>query len=338
MDTPSNASDTSSEADAIDYLIERASVAIGRLDAQVSASSVARPWSLRASWTGYARALQLQGVEVDDIDVFSWGSGVTVPGRPRLHTTIDHFAGFAPWRARLDETGRHWTEELPFTVKPQPRRSRLPVLLRALDLQADFLKADPTIAAWLALPVLLHRLGLTEAPLPCLVSGDRQLLHATRERDRGVAIRRILRSLEAAAIAGRRSLKAIEDARSISAAAVVGERRPTSLRRLTTLMMVAPVQSPEAVARRLKLTLSGAGKLLSRAAALGLVVEVSGRRAWRIYVVPDLAIALGLVATPKGRPAMRPALPPASRDLAAVLAEFDSELAAFDARFPTASE
>jgi len=338
MDATSNASDTSSEADATDYLIERASVAIGRLDAQVSASSVARSWSLRASWTGYARALRLQGVEVDDIDVFSWGSGVAVPGRPRLHTTIDHFAGFEPWRDRLDETGRHWAEELPFTVKPEPRRSRLPVLLRALDLQADFLKADPSIAAWLVLPVFLHRLGLTEAPLPCLVSGDRQLLHAARERDRGVAVRRVLRSLEAAAIAGRQSLKAIEDARAISAAAIVDERRPTSLRRLATLMMVAPVQSPEAVARRLKLTLSGAGKLLGRAASLGLVVEVSGRRAWRVYVVPDLAIALGFVAAPKGRPALRPALPPASRDLAAVLAQFDSELAAFDARFPTASE
>lgn len=326
------------EEETTDYLIERASIAIGRLDGQVSASAVARTWSLRASWTGYAKALRLQGVEIDDLDVFSWGSGVAVPRRPRLHTTIDHFAAFAPWRDRLDQTGRHWAEELPFTVRPEPGRSRVPVLRRAIELQTDFLKADPSILAWLALPILLHRLGLTDVPLPCLVSGDRQLLNAARERDRGVAVRRILRSLEAAAIAGRQSLKAIEDARAISTAAILGERRSTSLGRLATLLMVAPVQSPEVVARRLKLTLSGAGKLLVRAAALGLVVEVSGRRAWRVYVVPDLAVTLGFVAAQKGRPALRPALPPANRDLAAVLAQFDSELAAFDARFPSVSE
>jgi hypothetical protein len=338
VDAPPNSLDSGPEAESTDYLIERASVSIGRLDALVSASSVARAWSLRASWTGYARALRLQGVEIDDIDVFSWGSGVIVPGRPRFQTTIDYFSAFAPWRDRLDQTGRHWAEELPFSVRPEPGRSRVPVLRRALYLLTDFLKADPSIMAWLALPVFLHRLGLTEAPLPCLVSGDRQLLNATRERDRGVAVRRILRSLEAAAIAGRQSLRAIEDARAISTAAVVGERRPSSLGRLATLLMVAPVQSPEAVARRLKLTLSGAGKLLARAAAVGLVVEVSGRRAWRVYVVPDLAITLGFVAAPKGRPALRPSLPSPSRDLADILAQFDSELAAFDARFPSESE
>ena len=326
------------EEETADYLIERASVVIGRLDAQLSASSVAPVWRLRASWTGYARALRLQGVEIDDIDVFSWGSGVAVPRRPRLQTNIDHFAAFAPWRDRLDQTGRHWAEELPFTVRPEPGRTRVPVLCRAIELQTEILKTDPSIVAWLALPVLLHRLGLTEIPLPCLVSGDRQLLNAARERDRGAAIRRILRSLEAAAIAGRQSLKAIEDARAVSTAAILGERRPTSLRRLATLLMVSPVQSPEVVARRLKLTLSGAGKLLIRAAALGLVVEVSGRRAWRVYVVPDLAVTLGFVAAPKGRPALRPTLPPANRDLAAVLAQFDSELAAFDAQFPSVSE
>ncbi|MEG3162864.1 hypothetical protein U1763_20375 [Sphingomonas sp. LB2R24] len=338
MDAPPNSSDAGPEADTTDYLIERASVSIGRLDALVSASFVARAWTLRASWTGYARALRLQGVEIDDIDVFSWGSGVIVPGRPRFQTTIDHFAAFAPWRNQLDQIGRHWAEELPFRVTPVPVRSRLPVLRRALDLLTAFLQADPSIMAWLALPVLLHRLGLTEAPLPCLVAGDRQLLNASRERDRGAAVRRILRSLEAAAIAGRQSLKAIEDARAVSIVALVRERRPSSLARLATLLMVAPVQSPEAVARRLKLTLSGAGKLLARAAAVGLVVEVSGRLAWRVYVVPDLAITLGFVAAPKGRPALRPGLPLPDRDLADILAQFDSELAAFDSRFPSASE
>jgi len=73
--------------------------------------------------------------------------------------------------------------------------------------------------------------------------------------------------------------------------------------------------------------------LLARAAASGLVCEVSGRRAWRAYVVPDLAISLGLVAASKGRPPTRPSLSEPSREIASILADFDSDMAAFDARF-----
>lgn len=337
MDGPVPLQSFDATADPIDYLIERASVAIGRLDALVSGSSVASAWQLRAAWTGYARALRLQGVEVDDVDVFSWGSGVVVPGRPRLHTIVDHFAAFAPWRGRLQARGRHWAEDLPFSVRSEPGRSRQPMLLRALALQTDYLKAAPSIEAWLMVPVSLYRLGLSEAPLPCLVAGDRQLLFAARARDRGPALRRVLRSLESAALAGCHSLKAIQDAHAISVAALASEHRPTALRRLTALLMVAPIQSPDTVSRRLRITLSGAGKLLSRAEGLGIVHEVSGRRAWRIYIVPDLAIALGFVAAAKGRPSARPTQHEPSRGLASILADFDREMAVFDANLNATS-
>lgn len=228
--------------------------------------------------------------------------------------------------------GRHWSEDLPFTVDQDSSRGGLPMLLRAIMLQANYLKVDTTIDAWLSLPVLLHRLGLTERTLPCLVEGDRRLLFAPR--DRGPAIRRILRALEAAALRGRKSLVAMENAHAICIRALANEHRPTALRRLAALLMVAPVQSPEAVARRLGLTLSGAGKLLTRAEVLGLVREISGRRTWRTYVVPDLAVSLGFVAPPTGRPRGRPTVPPKSADIASLLEEFDRDMAEFDARFP----
>ncbi|WP_232280463.1 hypothetical protein [Sphingomonas sp. PAMC 26605] len=208
----------------------------------------------------------------------------------------------------------------------------MPMLARALALQADYVKAERSIDAWLSLPVLLYRLGLTERPLPCLVEGDRRLLFAPR--DRGPSSRRILRALEASALQGRKSLMAIEDAHVLAVSALANELRPAALGRLVPLLMQAPVQSPESVARQLKLTLSGAGKLLSRAASLGLVREVSGRRAWRTYVVPDLAIALGLVAPRKGRPRSRPTLSVPNADLDAILQDFDRQMSEFDARFP----
>lgn len=326
--------DAADDVESVAVLIERASIAIGRLDAHVSASLAANAWSLRAAWTGYTRALQLVGVEIDEIDVFSWGSGVRVPHRPHRLTLVDSFARFAPWRDRMVADGRHWTEDLPFTRSPGPSNRHQPILVRALALQGDYVKADNSIDAWLSLPIFLHRLGLTERALPCLVDGDRQLLVASR--DRGPSLRRRLRALEAAALKGRKALVAIEDSQALAAAALANELRPTALKRLIALLMRAPVQSPENVARQLKLTLSGAGKLLSRAASLGLILEVSGRRAWRTYVVPDLAITLGFLSPPKGRPRSRPTLDIPNANIDSILQEFDREMAEFDARFSVA--
>jgi hypothetical protein len=195
----------------------------------------------------------------------------------------------------------------------------------------DYIRAERSIAAWLALPILLHRLGLSETYLPCLVAGDGQLRFAPR--DIGPAQRRILRALEAAAVKGRKTMIAMEDDRAIALAA----HRPTALRSLEALLARAPMQSPESVARQLGMTLSGAGKLLARAAALGLVCEVSGRRAWRTYVVLSLAVALDLAPARKGRPPTRASLPEPSRELASILAEFDRDMAVFDARFGPAT-
>ena len=67
-------------------LIEHASVTIGALDNAVSQGFLGACWDRRAAWSGYARALQLQGVELDEIDVISWGCSVPIPGRARFDT------------------------------------------------------------------------------------------------------------------------------------------------------------------------------------------------------------------------------------------------------------
>lgn len=65
------------------------SAAIARLDARISVRSVGSAWSLRAAWTGFAQALRLQSVEIDEIDVFSWGCGLNIPGRAIRATHLD---------------------------------------------------------------------------------------------------------------------------------------------------------------------------------------------------------------------------------------------------------
>jgi len=64
--------------------IVSATAAIARLDARICVSPVAKAWAARAAWTGYAKALQLQSAEIDEIDVFSWRCGLPLPHRPAI--------------------------------------------------------------------------------------------------------------------------------------------------------------------------------------------------------------------------------------------------------------
>lgn len=64
--------------------IASATAAIARLDARICVSPVAKAWAARAAWTGYAKALQLQSAEIDEIDVFSWRCGLPLPHRPAI--------------------------------------------------------------------------------------------------------------------------------------------------------------------------------------------------------------------------------------------------------------
>ena len=176
------------------------------------------------------------------------------------------------------------------------------------------------------MPMLLKALGVTHTPLPCLVVADKALRLAPHDRD--AIVPRYLKALARNAEAGLARLEAMEADRLRGAAVIARLRRPGALPALMALLQRRPGLRPLAVAKLLGLTISGAGKLLARAAADGLVVEISGRQAWRIYLTPDLAAAFGFVARPIGRP---PA-PPAAARLEPVLAQFDLEMAAIDAR------
>lgn len=305
-----------------------ASSAIGRLDARISATTLAPAWHLRASWNGYAKALSLQHLEIEEIDIISRECGLQLAGRPRLKTAAAPFSALDPWRNRLAEKeGRHWREDLPFSFDLPAGWDETPALARALALLDDWARRDRTITPWLAFPVVLRRMGLTQRTLPCLVTGDPGQRFV--QGDRPALLKRLLKQLRRSAEDGLTRLERLEDTVQRGAATIAAQHRPGKLADLGRLALTRPCLAARSLALQLDLTVSGAGKLLERATRLGLLVEISGRGTWRSYVTPDIAVSLGLVAPPRGRPRLVPAPSPM---LDSVLAAFDAEMAEFEAR------
>lgn len=322
--------------------LERAAGSIGRLDARVSVSSVAAPWQRRASWTGYTTALRAQGAEIDEIDIFGRECTINLPGRPRIPTNLNDPDALPSWQRNLTGSdARYWRDELAIATDLPEDWNRRPALLRALEITARHARADGSIAPWLAVPALLRSMRITQTVLPCLVIGDRALRLSSR--DAQPIILRNLRSLTDHAAEGLVRLQAIEDDRLRAAEAVSNAHRPGKLIKLLALLQFVPVLSPRLVGQQLSITISGAGKLLARAADMGILVEVSGRQAWRTYMARDIAIAFGFVKRPIGRPLAPPRyvanLEPALADFDREMDEVDSMLArlGIDASVDTAN-
>ena len=308
--------------------VEDALVVISELSGRISASPVRGAWFRRAAWSGYARAVQLQGGEIDEIDVFSWGAGVPVPGRPRRHTHDGEFEPFDLWWEKLHRFDRDaWRDALPFT--PDVDRS-VPRILQAIDLTRQYARRTGGIDAWLEMPRFLFQLGVASTPLPCLVAGAKAFRLQSRLTDDQV--RSTLKGLSAAGKQGLVMVDMMEAGYREAVRAVRSEYRPGKLPELLALSLALGVLSPASVVKHLALSIAGAGRLLDRATEIGLVVEITGRRSWKAYVEPQLAIALGFRKSPLGRPRKEaPAIAP-RLELEALFADFDREMAAINER------
>lgn len=308
--------------------LAQASAALARLDARVCASSLRPGWILRASWTGFAQALNLQLSQIEEIDIIAERCGLRLPGRALPRTEDEPFARYDGWLALLAEPdGRHWSDALPFTFDPPAGWQSAPALIRALHLLDESARADRTITPWLAFPLALRRLGLTRHALPCMTLGDTAQRFASDPRP--VLLRRLLKTLARRAEDGLERLDRLEATTRRAAATLAAQHRPGKLADLGRVALTRPCLAARSLAPLLGLTISGAGKLLERACELGLMVEVSGRESWRTYVAPDVATALGLRPADRGRP---PSLTIAAPEVDAILSSFEAEMAEIDAR------
>ena len=78
------------------------------------------------------------------------------------------------------------------------------------------------------------------------------------------------------------------------------------------------------------MSVAGASKLLARGVDCGLLVEITKRRTWRVFLTTDLAVEFGFAAPKRGRPRNETPPPPASRELAEVFDAFDREMENID--------
>ncbi|MCK9544735.1 MAG: hypothetical protein M0R03_22175 [Novosphingobium sp.] len=309
--------------------IASCSTAIGRLDARFTVSPVAKPWAIRAAWTGYAKALQLQSAEVEEIDVFSWGCGLRTSGRPALPSHLDLFDRFDEWRAALDDADTLvWRDRLPTAIGESAIACEHPPLVRALDTVRQLARIDHSIMAWLGLPFALRDRGLAATPLPCLAGGAKAFRLKPRPTDDDWLA--VLRALESAARIGLERLHGLERHYRDAQRAIAAEYRPGALPALLALIQYRPLLSPQSAAELLCMSIAGASKLFERAVTAGLLVEITQRRSWRQFLTPDLAADFGYVRPKRGRPAKEPPPLPVDRDLAAVFDAFDNEMAALD--------
>lgn len=309
--------------------ITSCTAAIARLDARISVSPVASAWALRAAWSGYARALQLQGVEVDEIDVFSWGCSLRIPGRSLRATNLDQYERFGPWRAALQAKDLlAWRDALPMSIAEPPGAADHPPLVGALDRVRQHARIDGTITPWLGLPFALRDQRLSASALPCLGGGSKAL--RLKRRPDVTDWLSTVRSLEASALKGFSRLDQLERLYRAAQRAISDEYRPGALPSLVALSCHRPLLSPQSVSETLGMSIAGASKLLERTAATGLLVEITQRRTWRLFLASDLAVDFGYAAPKRGRPKAEPPPLPATGGLVAVFDAFDEEMSAID--------
>jgi len=306
--------------------LEAAALAVGRLDARFCASFCQDAWHHRSFMTGLAASLASRGVPLEEIDLFAAVSSTPLPRRPPSISADEAVAMLTEWRDIVaGSTSPHWRELVVAPLDLPAGWLHRPALLQALALAAHHAhigqRSDLPV-----LPQLLHSLGITRAVLPSLAVTDRTWL--TGPRDYPASARRMVRVLTAAADAGLKRLHRMELDHVRAERALAAQTRTGALRKVVALAGIDGVLVPRRVAVQLGLSISGAGKLLARAATLGLLVEVSGRSSWRTYLVPDLARQFGYVEARRGR-SISPAMPAPALDK--TLADFDAEMAAIDA-------
>ena len=208
-----------------------------------------------------------------------------------------------------------------------------PRLLRALEQLRLALRVDgERLEALLALPWCLADQRLTATPLPGLAIVHRQL---ALERMDARRVRPVLLARLGTAASDTLGLLArLASDRAYQHQISADAKKPGNLLRLADLLLACPLVSPQLVAGRLAMGLPEAGQLCQRAARLGLLAEMTGRKSWKIYAAVHVRDRYGIkvrsqpAPTPLPAPTSDPALRPMLDAVDALLAEIGSQRSA----------
>lgn len=159
------------------------------------------------------------------------------------------------------------------------------------------------------LPVQLYQSGLTQTILPCLTQPHKLQSQA----ERGLVV-----------------LKGLIQYRALLAQRLGHKKSDQRLWQVAALSLKWPALTPLSLAGSLRLSISGAGKLLQRAARLNICVEITGQHNYKLYIPGDCVSSFGLgQAAPRNT--WRKALSsPMDQKYDTALRQLDDALKAFD--------
>jgi hypothetical protein len=271
-------------AGAIVTALERAAVAIGRLDAALAGSPLRRAWTF---WSELDAARRHAGADGRKVDLFRLAA--YLHGLPlRLGDTTS-----VPERGR-EIAGLNYAVELrSWMAAPDPEQVRLrdvaldslrncgggqPALVAAAQGMLDWLAGQgsrPAIRT--AVPLYLRNRGVTIHALAAVTGGD--ALRAGSDDPDGFAVR-FLDAVRREAADGRDMLLTMErewhDART-KVGRRAGARSNSRLPAAVDLLAASPLLSISALAEALGCSIEGASQMLDTLVQLEVAAEVTGR-------------------------------------------------------------
>lgn len=309
--------------------LERAALALGRLDAALDHHPLLPAWQHAVRLEAACAHAGFDGAHVEPQRLAALIEGLRL--RPlaspaaiergadhdALHTGLTLYGlmtAAADLRAERDLDAstdaldhRRFVEDALWALTRPSPGARLPMLARVMR---RWIADDrPRGAVRAALPAALQATGITRTLLPILAGAD--TLHPDSPMGEEGWLLAFARSLEREAEEGGAMLRRLEQAWR-AARAALGPRRSTSrLPAAVDLLAAAPLLGPVRLAALLGCSLRGAGLMLAELVACGAAVEVTGRGSHRLYGLPGHAGIRNETAGPR-RYGFRRGRPPKS--------------------------
>ena len=302
----------------------RAVFALGRLSEAFDASRVAEAWAARSRIEAVIRLLHADGLGIDRDRVLRLSYDLAVPHRIGIGgdaqvLQIIAFLDGGPASTDRDSSMAVEMDDAEAGFGAGVESQNPEILLGSLW---RWLTAGrrPSVG-YVAFVRCLAAAGLTPRPLGAL-AWPTGLAHQTER----AWVDGSLARLAAAADGARRDLGALALSVADWRRRLGRRRRHSRMDALIDEIGAMLVATPVSIARRLGLSLRGASVMLEELADLGVLVEVTGRKSWKIFVPSDLVVSLPDSRTRRREARSRPpAAPPP--DLTPLVDDADAAIA-----------